>query len=137
MTKYIEIYNEHEELENTILAEEDFAEMYYPGRWKLASNQPILTESSPTEWLIDIGPFFDRFGSTKMQILTSSDAGVKAVISDLQVRKWIDLKRPDVYQGLQYVGTVISSVDSALTMSVLNNPVQPEENLALRKLYFQ
>jgi len=56
--------------------------------------------SNPTEWLIDIGPFFDRFGAAKMGILMSSNATVKAILSDLQVRKWIDLKRADVADGL-------------------------------------
>ena len=92
--------------------------------------------ADPTEWLIDIGPFFDRFGAAKMSVLTSADAGVKAILSDLQVRKWIDLQREDVFLGLQYVGTEVPAVTAELQESILGTPVAPAENLALRKLYF-
>lgn len=88
------------------------------------------------QWLIDVGPFFDRFGALKMAILTSADAGVKAILTDLQVRHWIDLKRPDVAEGLAYVGSVIPSVTSAVQTAVLTTPVTALENSVLRKLYF-
>jgi hypothetical protein len=98
---------------------------------------PAITLAiDPTEWFIDIGPFFDRFGAAKMAVLTSTDAGVKAIMSDVSIRKWIDLKRADVAQSLAYIGTKVSSVDSALQISILTTPVVLEENLALRKLYF-
>jgi hypothetical protein len=90
----------------------------------------------PCEWLIDIGPFFDRFGATKMAVLTSADAGVKAIMQDVQVRKWIDLKRADVASSLAYIGSVVPSVTAALRTAILTTPVTTEENLALRKLYF-
>lgn len=88
------------------------------------------------QWYIDIGPFYDRFGATKMAVLTSADTGVKAILSDLSIRKWIDLKRADVAQALQYVGSVIPSVTPELQSTILNTPVADIENLALRKLYF-
>ena len=87
-------------------------------------------------WLIDIGPFFDRFGGAKMAVLTSGDAGVKAILADLQVRKWIDLQRPDVATGLQYVGTKVPAVTAQLQADILGTQPAPAENLALRKLYF-
>ena len=91
---------------------------------------------NPTEWLIDIGPFFDRFGAAKMAVLTSADAGVKAILADTQVRKWIDLKRPDVVQSILYLSSVIPSITEELRDNILNTPVSEEENSALRKLYF-
>lgn len=97
---------------------------------------PPPTPVDPCEWLIDIGPFFDRFGAAKMAVLTSSDIGVKAILSDLQVRKWVDLKREDVASSLAYVGSKVSAVTSELQTSILTTPVAHEENLALRKLYF-
>ena len=98
---------------------------------------PLPAAADPCEWLIDIGPFFDRFtGGTKMAVLTSTDVGVKAILADVQIRKWIDLKRADVATSLAYIGSVIPSVDSALQNTILNTPVSHEENLALRKLYF-
>jgi hypothetical protein len=88
------------------------------------------------DWLIDIGPFFDRFGSAKMDVLTSQDAYVKAVVQDVMVRKWVDLKRADVAQGLYLIGSKIPSVTSALQNTILSTIVSSEENMALRKMYF-
>ena len=97
---------------------------------------PIQEPAQPCEWLIDIGPFFDRFGTAKMAVLTSSDAGVQAIIKDTQVRKWLDLKLPEIASALAYVGTKVPSVTQELQESILNTPVKEKENLALRKLYF-
>lgn len=90
----------------------------------------------PWEWLIDVGPFFDRFGTAKMAVLTSSDIGVQAIIKDTQVRKWLDLKLPEIASAVAYVGTKVPSVTQELQQSILNTPVEEKENLALRKLYF-
>lgn len=89
-----------------------------------------------TEWLIDIGTFFDRFGAAKLAVLSSPDATVKAILSDVYARKWIDLKRADVAQSLAYIGTKVPSVTPELISSVLTTPVTEAENFALRKLYF-
>lgn len=122
---------------NTIIADETFAEQHYPGAWRVAAVQDLEPAPvNPAEWLIDIGPFFDRFGAAKMAVLTSTDAGVKAILADTQVRKWIDLQRADVAQSVAYIGTVVSAVTPALQAAILTTPVSPEENLALRKLYF-
>ena len=93
-------------------------------------------ESNPTEWLIDIGPFFDRFGAFKMAVLTSTDAGIKAIIQDVSIRKWVDLKRTDVAQSLAYIGSIIPAFNLAAQQAVVNTPVQEVENLALKSLYF-
>jgi hypothetical protein len=90
-----------------------------------------------TEWLIDIGPFFDRFGAFKMAVLTSTDAGIKAILQDVSIRKWIDLKRPDVAQSLAYIGSVIPAFDLTAQQAIVNTPVQVVENLALKQLYFK
>lgn len=104
------------------------------------AGEPVFVPAEPlpdpTAWLIDIGPFFDRFGAAKMAVLTSPDPGVRAILSDLQVRKWIDLQREDVFLGLQYVGTEVPAVTAELQETILTTPVAPTENLALRKLYF-
>jgi hypothetical protein len=98
--------------------------------------EPVPAPADPCEWLIDLGPFYDRFGAAKMAVLTSADAGVKAIIADLNIRKWVDLQRADVATGLAYVGTHVPSVDAALQAAILTTPVTAEENRALRKLYF-
>ena len=129
------------EVENVILADEAFAEANLPpGTWRVAAVQPVETAPvAPTpewEWLIDIGPFFDRFGAAKMAVLTSADAGVQAILKDVQIRKWLDLKLPDLAQSVAYVGTKVPAVTAELQAAILNTPVAPDENLALRKLYF-
>ena len=45
--------------------------------------KPVYDTSS----LIDIGPFFDRFGVAKMAVLMSSDPVVQAILRDVQARK--------------------------------------------------
>lgn len=100
-------------------------------------NPPVVeTPIDPCEWLIDLGPYFDRLGNAKMAVLTSTDAGVKAIIQDASIRKWIDLRLPAVAQALAYIGSVIPAVNSTLQSSILNTPVATEENRALRKLFF-
>lgn len=91
---------------------------------------------NPTEWLIDIGSFFDRFGAAKMAVLMSADAGVQAIIKDTQVRKWLDLKLPEVAQSLVYVAGKVPEVTPELQDSIINTPVSDHENLSLRRLYF-
>lgn len=98
---------------------------------------PPQAPPPPWAWCIDIGTFFDRFGAAKMAVLTSTDAGVKAILADTQVRKWIDLQRADVAQSVAYIGTVVAAVTPALQTAILTTPVSPEENLALRKQFFQ
>lgn len=97
----------------------------------------ITPPANPTDWLIDVGPFFDRFGAAKMAILTSDNATVKALVQDLMVRKWIDLKRIDVSLGLDaLIALGVPGVTADLKASVLTTPVTQEENWALRKVYF-
>ena len=129
------------EIVNTVVADEAFIQAAYPGRWELvesAQPEPAAPAPDPTEWLIDVGPFFDRFGGpAKMAVLSSSDATVRALVTDLQVRKWIDLKRADVAQGIDLlISKSIPGLDAARKSAILNDPVQPVENLALRKAYF-
>lgn len=90
----------------------------------------------PTEWLIDIGPFFDRFGAAKMDVLCSTNLTVKAIVQDVTVRKWIDLTRPDVSMGLTVIGSIVTSVTTELRAAILSTPVALGENIALRKSYF-
>lgn len=136
--KHIEILDAEGNVTNVIVADEAFAQQQHPGAWRVAAVQPVHEPApvNPTEWLIDIGPFFDRFGAAKMAVLTSADVGVKAVLADTQVRKWIDLQRPDVAQSVAYIGTVVAAVTPALQTAILTTPVSLGENLALRKQFF-
>jgi hypothetical protein len=102
--------------------------------WEAVPEPPA--PPSPTEWLIDVGPFFDRFGAAKLSVLASADATVRALVADLQVRRWIDLRRADVAQGIDLLISKGIGVTAAMKESILTSPVTVEENLALRKTYF-
>lgn len=88
------------------------------------------------EWYIDIGPFFDRFGAAKMPVLTSDDVGVQAIIKDTQVRKWLDLRLPEIEQSVQYIASKVPELTTELQDQIVNTKPEGHENLALRKLYF-
>jgi hypothetical protein len=94
------------------------------------------TVNTPWTWFIDVGPFFDRFGAFKLPILINSDPGIKGLITDLQVRKWVDLQNNEVAAGLAYISTIIPAFTSDIRLQILTTPVTSEENRALRKLYF-
>ena len=87
----------------------------------------------PCAELIDIGPFFDRFGAHKIPILADPDAVVQAIIKDVMSRKWIHLTRPDVAQA---VDTIIAKGHAVTKSAILATPVAAVDNLALRKLFF-
>ena len=108
--------------------------------------EPPATPVDEAEWYIDIGPFNDRFGSKKLQILASSNPVVKAFNDDKNSRHWIDLKREDVQAAVGYMAGIplpdIGSIDTPiLTMAevqaIINTPVAPNEQRVLRKLYFK
>ena len=132
-----EILDAQGNVENTVVADEQFMlEHYSEGNYRLVPDTPFQEPSQPWEWFIDIGPFFDRFGSAKMAVLTSSDVGVQAILKDTQVRKWLDLKLPEIASAVAYIGTKVPALTAELQQSILNTPVEEKENLALRKLYF-
>jgi len=90
-----------------------------------------------TAWLIDVGPFFDRFGASKIAVLASSDPIVKACVSDVQSRKWVDLKRSDLPQAIDLIiAAGVPGVNAALKNSILNAPAAAAEQFVLKKLYF-
>ena len=132
-----EILDAQGNVENTIVADAEFMQANYQnGSYRLVQDTPAPVPAQPWEWLIDVGPFFDRFGAAKMAVLTSSDAGVQAVIKDTQIRKWLDLKLPEIASAVAYIGTKVPALTAELQQSILNTPVEEKENLALRKLYF-
>ena len=132
-----EILDARGNVENTIVADEQLMLERYPeGNYRKVPDTPVQVPAQPWEWLIDIGPFFDRFGAAKMAVLTSSDAGVQAILKDTQVRKWLDLKLPEIASALAYIGTKVPALTAKLQSAILNTPVAETENLALRKLYF-
>ena len=121
---------------NTIESTPQFAEDNYPGSWREVQLEPSVP-NHPTDWLIDIGPFFDRFKTAKMPLLLSTNTTVKALLSDIQVRKWVDLKRVDVAQAMDaLIDLGVTNMTVELKNEILNTSVTAEENLALRKQFF-
>jgi hypothetical protein len=133
----IEVLSSEGAVVNTVEADtlEVVQAIYGADQCRIAADQHAQP-ADPCEWLIDIGPFFDRFGPAKMAVLTSADAGVKAILTDVQIRKWIDLRLPEVATSLAYIGTKVAAVTGTLQTAILTTPVAGTENLALRKLFF-
>lgn len=96
----------------------------------------IENKNLDTTWYIDHGPFYDRFKEAKTDILMSTNAVVTAILKDLSSRKWVDLKLPVVAASLNIISGIIPSLTLTLITAILNSPVSPEENFALRKIYF-
>lgn len=53
---------------------------------------PPPAPEDPNGWLLDVGAFYDRFGTEKYPILASQDPLIQAFIKDTQVRTRIDLR---------------------------------------------
>lgn len=132
---------ENGEVVDVIIASEEFANENYKNNWVQIDEpevepEPDYPKVNQTEWLIDTGPFFDRFGAAKMHLLVSQDTLIKALIKDIQIRKWVDLKLPGLRQLLEMAASIVPELTEEIIESILETPVSDFENLALRKLYF-
>lgn len=98
----------------------------------MQENQPIeiITldqRGRPIEWSdaseeyfwIDIGPFFDRFGSKALSVTSSTDPVVQGIITLVLPRKYIDLKRADLPMMLDILINK-SLIDSNDKNNILN-----------------
>ncbi len=97
---------------------------------------PVDAPADPCAALIDVGSFFDRFGSVRLAVLASENSNVKAIVKDAQSRHWITLTRPDIQASLDIISSIIPALTDEVKQAVLAMPVEPEENLALRRLFF-
>lgn len=50
----------------------------------------------PRYWWINVGPFFDRFGSKALAVTSSTDPAVQGIVTLTLPREYIDLKRADL-----------------------------------------
>jgi len=132
-TSVLELHGEH--ASTSLIPIVEFDSTLLGKTWNGVSFAAQAAPVDPCQHLIDIGPFFDRFGAYKMAVLTSQDVVVKAIVQDVTVRKWVDLTRVDVGQALDLLISK-SLLDAATKTAILTNPVTPEENRALRKQYF-
>lgn len=112
-----------------------------------AFHAPMAIASiDPCEWLLDIAPFTDRLGAKKYAVDTSADPFVAYFNRDLSRRKWADLEDQRVIAAINYlagatlpgVGTMAAPLlTGAEAAALLSVPASPEENRALRALYFK
>ena len=119
----IEILDTSGNATNTIVADTEFAEQHYPGKWRLAEQQD---EPAPLQLTrhITVGAFFDRFGSAKWGILADTTPTVAAVVKDASVRKYIDLDNPDLPAGIALLQQAGHDVD---VQAIIAAPVQDSE----------
>lgn len=76
--------------------------------------------ADPAGWRIWVGSFFDRFGSEKLAILSSTDPAVQAVIKDASVRRYIDLleRRDELAQVIGLLNSKGFSIDPSAVLDV-------------------
>lgn len=83
---------------------------------------PLTWANAPANYFwIDVGPFFDRIGAKRLQVLASADATVQAIVRDVQVRQYVDLKRADVPAALDLL--IAAGVINSADKTALLNPV--------------
>lgn len=108
---------------NTIVADAEFMQANFPnGNYREVPETETPAPAEPRH--IAVGSFFDRFGAEKYNILASTDPVVQALVKDISVRKFIDLDRPDLLQGLQLVQSRDFAIDP---QAIVSAPVQPSE----------
>jgi hypothetical protein len=101
---------------------------------------PVPTPPPPTfyQWYLDLGSYYDRFGTAKLLVLSSADAIVKAAISDASIRNYIDLERPEVQAVVMYMsgatvpglGTIAAPlINSAQASDILTTVPDSSEQL--------
>lgn len=90
----------------------------------VAAEAPAVVEVNPADWYINVGPFFDRFGTYKLPILASSDLLVQAIIRDASVRQYIDLRGRRA-ELLQAIGLLKAKGFAVSESAILD--VQPNE----------
>lgn len=84
----------------------------------------IFPKEAPAPRHISVGAFYDRFGDQKYPILASADPTVQALIRDVSVRRFIDLDRPDLLQGLQLIVNAGFTIDP---QAIVNGDVLAHE----------
>lgn len=118
----IEILADDGKVINTIIADAEFAEAEYPGKWRAAELPAPAPE--PVKRQISVGAFFDRFKDKKWAILADTNPVVQAVVKDCSVRNFIDLDRKDLPAGLQVLVAAGHAID---VNAIIGAPAKPEE----------
>ena len=90
--------------------------------------EPEPTPVDPALWRIDVGSFFDRFGEAKLEILSSENAVVKAMIMDASVRKYIALseRKDELAQMLALLQSLVPGISLDVAAILETEPTDAE-----------
>lgn len=125
---------------NTILADEHTAQAMYPGRWRIAEQQPQPEPQQPTRRRITPLAFRRRFTSAERAAIewaavdradaTSAErmqaAQLRSTLKDQELASFIDLDDPDVAAGVQLLETVGLIADGR-ALQITDTPPRPDE----------
>lgn len=125
---------------NTILADEHTAQAMYPGRWRIAEQQPQPEPQQPTRRRITPLAFRRRFTSAERAAIewaavdradaASSErqqaAQLRSTLKDQELASFIDLDDPDVAAGVQLLESVGLIADGR-ALQITDTPPRPDE----------
>ena len=111
----IQILDDKNQVINTIVASEDFAQQHYPDRWRLAAQQPEATEPAPQATQLTRLQFRNRFTLAEKAAIEfaalddptaptpqrQQAAMLRACLADQAAAEFIDLLDPAIIDGVQ------------------------------------
>ncbi|CAN7566006.1 hypothetical protein [Acidovorax sp. LjRoot117] len=126
----IEILNEQGDVANEIDADVEFAAANYPeGAWRVAEVQSRPNSEDPRMWWIDVGPFYDRFGTDALAIAASDHGACRAVQTLTGVRKYIDLRDPRIGASIDML--IATNQPTAQPWAPGSGPMTPTKKAAI------
>ena len=90
---------------------------------------PPESAEDPSIWWMDVGPFYDRFGSDALAIAASDHGACKAVQTLTSVRKYIDLK--DLRVAAMIDMLIATGQPVAQPWAPGSGPMTPEKKAAI------
>ena len=95
----------------------------------LAPPAPVEPEADPRLWWVDVGPFYDRFGTDALAIAASDHGACKAVQTLTGVRKYIDLRDPRVAAMIDML--IATAQPAAQPWAPGSGPMTPAKKAAI------
>ena len=122
-----EILNDAGEVINVIVADEDFVQANYPGKYRLRVKQP-RPEDNPLKIITHLA-MVSRFTDAEyVQIVSAAktDIEMQAWYDRFMISKFIDLEDPRTIAGMMLLQSKNILTDARMS-EILNAPVQPSE----------
>ena len=124
---------------NTIVADEAFAELHYPGAWRLSADQDEPAAPTLPQQLTRLA-FRNRFTSAEkvaLEIAALDDpaaamparqqaAAVRAYLADVAAATYIDLGREDLRSGVLAL-EAMGLLATGRALEILDTPIEPHE----------